>query len=129
MRLLIALLLALVASSASADVDMKTCSVSNTSAVCVPANGARQQIEIRNAGASVVAYCSTICPATTTNGFPIPVSGANPWKEIGNELAGQRVCCITASSTTTLAWRELTRKGQVTSPSPTPIPTPTPAPT
>lgn len=129
MRLITALLLTLVASLALADVDMKTCNVTNSSSTCVAANGARQQIELRNVGASQPAYCSTICPATTSNSFVLPVSGANPWKEIGNELAGSKICCITATSTTTVVFRELTRDGQLTPPTPTPTPTPSPTPT
>ncbi len=116
------------AQAALADVDMKTCNVTATSSTCVATNGARQQLELRNVGASQPAYCSTICPATTSNSFVLPVSGANPWREIGNELAGAKICCITATSTTTVVWREQTRKGQLTAPTPTPIATPTPTP-
>lgn len=128
MRLIVALLLTLVAGRALADVDMKTCNVTNTSSTCVAANGARQQLELRNVGASQPAYCSTICPATTSNSFVLPVSGANPWKEIGNELAGAKICCITATSTTTVVWREQARKGQLTAPTPTATAAPTPTP-
>lgn len=129
MRLILALLLTLVARCAQADVDMKTCPVSNSSSTCVAANGARTSLELRNVGAAQPAYCSTICPATTSNSFVLPVSGANPWKEVGNELAGSKICCITATSTTTIVWREQTRAGQLTAPTPTPTAAPTPSPT
>lgn len=126
--MLATLLVLAIAQVARADVDMKTCSVSGTSSTCVVANGARMSLELRNVGAAQPAYCSTICPATTSNSFVLPVSGANPWKEIGNELAGSKICCITSTSTTTVVWREQTRKGQLSAPTPTATAAPTPTP-
>lgn len=127
MRLIVALLFALIPTGALAlDDVMRACAVTTSSSVCIIAEQARVQLELRNAGATNVAYCSTTCPATTTNGFPLPVSGANPWKEVGNEAASTQVCCITAANTTTVVWREV---GRVLTPTPTPTPAPTPTPT
>lgn len=129
MRLIVALVVALFASHAFAlDTDMKSCAVTTASSTCVPQNTARSQLELRNNGATNVAYCSTICPATTANSFPLPVSGANPWKLEGTEIAASKICCITSASTTTVVWREVTRDGLLSAPTPTPIATPTPTP-
>lgn len=124
--LLLLLALPLAGRALAVDVDMKGCATSATSSECVPANPYRTQIELRNADATVVSVCSTVCPATLTNGFPLPVNGAAPWREVGGDFARGRICCITPSGSGKVAWREGALTGKLTAPTPTPVPTPTP---